>query len=267
MSKETDSDSMPEWKPSTHDINLLLPQLREPRYPMKILKQLDPKLTYRKLHSWERSGLLSPQRKTKETGWRKFSFAEAVQLLMISDLKQLALPIPVIRQVVTQLTSPLPGVSWLEICLVSSIRGGWYIFLIDRTGSINTPMNPEGLVHAVRSDKNRGPLVVCPLHEYVARVLSLTQAEVKFISSFEPRRLSTQEKKLLSIIADQNYEKIEITKSDGKVRTVKAVSWKKGKFSVDDVILSLQAGDFREVAVTTKDGKIVTIKATDKYRL
>ena len=267
MTKKTDNLSLRDWKPSAHDIKLLLPQLREPRYPMKILKQLDPKLTYRKLHSWEGSELISPQRKTKATGWRKLSFAEAVQLLMISDLKHLGLATPVIRHVLTQLTSSLPGVSWLEICLVSSIRGGWYIFVIDRAGSINTPMNDEGLVDAVKPVKSRGPLVVCPLYEYVRRVLRLTQAEVKFINSFEPRRLSAQEKRLLAIIADQNYEKIEITKSDGRVRTVKAVSWKKGKFSVDDVILSLRAGDFREVAATTKHGKIVTIKATDKHKL
>lgn len=267
MAKKTNSVSVPNWKPSAHDVRLLLPQLREPRYPMKVLRQLDPKLTYRKLHSWERSGLISPQRETEVTGWRKFSFAGAVQLLMISDLKQLGLPIPVIRHVLTQLTSALPGVSWLEILLVSSIRGGRYIFLIDRAGSISTPMNLEGLVHAVRPDESRGPLVICHLYEHVRRVLHLTQAEVRFTDSFEPRRLSPEERKLLSIIAKREYEKIEITKADGKVKTIKAVSRRKGKFSVDDVIFSLQAGDFREVAATKKDGKVVTIKATDQYKL
>jgi DNA-binding transcriptional MerR regulator len=267
MAKKTGSDSMQEWKPATHDVKELLPQLREPRYSMRILKQLDPKLTYRRLHSWERSGLLSPQRKTKEIGWRKFSFVEAVQLLIISDLKQVALPIPIIRHVLMQLTSPPPGVSWLETCVASSLRGGWYTFFVDRTGSVNTPLNLEGLVDAVRSDKDRGPLVLCPVHEYVRRVLSLTQAEVKFVNSIEPRRLNAQEKKLLSIIANRDYEKIEITKSDGRLRKVRAFSWKKGKFSVDDVILSLQKGDFREVAATTKDGEIITIKATDQYKL
>jgi DNA-binding transcriptional MerR regulator len=267
LAKKTDSVSLPEWKPSVHDINLLLPQLHEPRYPIQVLKQLDPKLTYRKLHSWERSRLISPKRKTKATGWRKFSFAEAVLLLMISDLKHLGFATPVICRVLTQLTSPLPGVSWLEIFLVSSIRGGCYIFLINGAGSISTPMNLEGLLHAVRPDEGRGPLVLCPLYEYVRRVLSLTQTEVTFTNSLEPRRLSSQEKKLLSIIANQDYEKIEITKADGKVKTVRAVSRKKGKLSVDDVILSLQAGDFREVTATTNDGNIVTIKATDKYKL
>ena len=265
--KKTDSVSLPEWKPSVHNIKQLQPQLHEPRYPIQVLKQLDPKLTYRKLHSWERSRLISPQRKTKATGWRKFSFAEAVLLLIISDLKHLGLATPVICRVLTQLTSPLPGVSWLEIFLVSSIRGGCYIFLIDGVGSISTPMNLEGLLHAVKPDESRGPLVICPLYDYVRRVLSLTQTEVTFTTSLKPRILSTQEKKLLSIIANQDYEKIEITKSDGNMKTVKAVSRKKGKFSKDDVILSLQAGDFREVTATTKDGNIVTIRATDKYKM
>jgi len=267
LAKKEDSASLPEWKPSTHDVKLLLPQLHEPRYPIQVLKQLDQKLTYRKLHSWERSGLISPQRKTEGTGWRKFSFAEAVQLLMISDLKHLGLATSVIRRVLTQLTGPLPGVSWLEIFLVSSIRGGCYIFLINGAGSISTPMNLEGLLHAVRSDEGRGPLVLCPLYNYVHRVLSLTQTKVTFTNSLEPRRLSTQEKKLLSIIANQDYEKIEITKSNGNMKTVKAVSRKKGKLSVDDVILSLQAGDFREVTAITNDGNIVTIRATDKYKM
>ena len=266
MAKKIDSTSLPKWKPSAHDINLLLPQLHEPRYPIQVLKQLDPKLTYRKLHSWERSRLISPQRKTEAIGWRKFSFAEAVQLLMISDLKHLGLATPVICRVLTQLTSPLPGVSWLEIFLVSSIRGGCYIFLINGAGSISTPMNLEGLLHAVRPDEGRGPLVLCPLYEYVRRVLSLTQTEVTFTNSLEPRRLSSQEKKLLSIIANQDYEKIEITKSDGKAKTVKAVKWKKGKLSADDVMLSLNAGDFLEVTTTKKDGKIVNIRSTDIYK-
>jgi len=267
LTKKEDSASLPEWKPSTHDVKLLLPQLHEPRYPIQVLKQLDQKLTYRKLHSWERSGLISPQRKTEGTGWRKFSFVESVLLLMISDLKHLGLAAPVIFRVLTQLTSPLPGVSWLEILLVSSVRGGGYIFLIDGTGSISTPMNFEGLLHAVRSDESRSPLVLCPLYNYVHRVLSLTQTKVTFTNSLEPRRLSTQEEKLLSIIAGEDYEKIEITKSDGNMKTVKAISRKKGKLSVDDVILSLQAGDFREVTAITNDGNIVTIRATDKYKL
>jgi DNA-binding transcriptional MerR regulator len=267
LPKKRDSDSLPKWKPSAHDVNLLLPQLHEPRYPIKVLKKLDPKLTYRKLNSWEHSNLICPRRKTGATGWRRFSFAEAVQLLMISDLKQLGLPTPVICHVLSQLTSPLPGVSWLEIYLVSSIRGGCYTILIDGAGSITTPTNLEGLLQAVRPNQSRGPLVLCPLHECVRRVLSLSQAEVKFTNWFEPRRLSTQEEKLLSIVGRQEYEKIEITKSNGEMKTVKAMSRKRGKFREDDVILSLQAGDYREVAAIKKDGQIVTIKATDKHRL
>jgi len=267
LAKKTDCVSLPKWNPSAHDINLLRPQLHEPRYPIQVLKQLDPRLTYRKLNSWERSGLISPHRMTEATGWRKFSFAEAVLLLIISDLKQLGLATPVIRHVLTQLASPLLGVLSLEIYLVSSIRGGCYTFLIDGVGSISIPMNLEGLLHAVRSDESRGPLVLCPLYNYVHRVLSLTQTKVTFTNSLEPRRLSTQEKKLLSIIANQEYEKIEITKSDGKAKTVKAVTWKKGKLSADDVLFSLQAGDYREVTAIKKDGKIVTIKAIDKYKL
>jgi hypothetical protein len=267
LSKKEENLTLPKWIPPKQDVKLLLPQLHEPRYPIQALQQLDPKLTYRKLNSWERSGLICPRRKTEATGWRKFSFAEAVQLLIVSDLKQLGLASPIIRHVLTKLTTPLPGVSWLEILLVSSVRGGRYIFLIDRAGSLSTPMNLEGLVRAVRPGESSGPLVVCHLYEYVRRVLHLTQTEVKFTDLFEPRTLSPEEHKLLSIIAKQDYEKIEIVKSDGKVKTIKAVSRRKGRFSEDDVIFSLQAGDFREVTATKKNGKIVTIRATDQYKL
>ena len=189
MAKKTDSVSLPKWKPSVQDINLLRPQLHEPRYPIQVLKQLDSKLTYRKLNSWERSELISPHRMTEATGWRKFSFANAVLLLMISDLKHLGLAIPAIRRALTQLTSFPPGVSWFEIFLVSSIRGGCYVFLIDGNGSINIPMDTEGLLNALKPDKTRGPLVLCPLHHYVRKVLSLPQSDVAFMKSLEPREL------------------------------------------------------------------------------
>lgn len=267
MTQITDSDSLPDWNPPVHDVHLLRPQLQEPRYPFQVLHKLDRKLTYRKLNSWERSGLISPQRLTKDSGWRKFSFSEAVLLLMINDLKHLGLATPVLRHVLTYLTQFPPGVSWFESYLICSMRGGCYVFLIDSAGSINFPMNTEGLLNALKPDKNRGPLVLCHLYDYVRKVLSLTKTKVTFTDLFKRRGLSAEEEKLLSIIANKDYEKIEITKSDGKVKTVKAVKWKKGKLSVDDVVLSLQAGDFREVRATTNDGNIVTVKTIDKYKL
>jgi len=231
------------------------------------LQKVDQSITYRKVHLWERSGLIAPRRDTEKTGWRRFSFAEAVLLLMISDLRKMGITSELIRSALTQAAySPL-GVSFLNMFLISSIRGGRYVLLIDSSGRVTVPFGADGLLNHVQPQDSTGPVVCIHLYDYVRGLLKLGGVAVNFVSQPEPRKLSEKEEKLLTIIADEQYERIEVTKSNGEIATVRAVSRKRGKFSASDAAFLIESGDFRKVAATAKDGRIVTIETTDISKL
>jgi hypothetical protein len=264
---KNDQTQTPPWEPSKEDIKLLLPELEEPRYAASMVKRLDSRITYRKLNSWERHFLISPHREPDKGGWRKFSFAEMVQLLTISDLKQVGMPTPVVRYAVGWLIGFPPGVSMFSILLVTTIRGLRNILFIGADGAVSFPQNTDGILSIIKANKTKGPVICCPFYDYVRRVLALSGTKLDFVDLKEPRPLTSREKKMLEIIADKEYEHLEIVKSDGEVTTIRALRRERGKFTVNDVVLKLQSGDFRTVTATTKDGRVVTLKTTDVYKL
>ncbi len=267
MTGQSKQEPWRNWMPSVHDGKALHRELLEPRYPIQALRELDSSITYRKVNTWDSLHLITPHRDTEETGWRKFSFFEVLQLLIISDLRQIGFPVDIIRYVLAQLAAFPPGMSFLDMFVISSVRGGCYTLVIDRTGRMVIPLTADSLLDKVQPDESRGPVVCCPLHNYVRRVLTLSLAEVAAQRTLQLKQPTAKEQKLLSIVADPRYERIEVVKSKDTIKTVKATSREQGKFAPDEAAKRMQAGDFREVTATTKNGGIVTIRTTDIYKL
>lgn len=267
MGKHRESTQATQWAPAADDIKLLLPQLETPRYPAKLAMSLDPRITYRRLNAWERNGLFSPKRETDKRGWRKFTFVEMVHLLIVSDLKHIGVRKEIVRHVLGWLANFPPGVPFLTVLLVTAIRGAQHVVLIERDGTPTISFNDDGILAKIRPRKAKGPVVCCPIYDYVRRVLSLSGIELESVGPHESRTLSNDEKRILEIVANDEYQRIEIIKSDGKAKTVKATGQKKGKFTANDIVLQLQAGDFRSVKATTKDGNIITLETKDTHKL
>lgn len=267
MAKNEDAPSKIELNLKAEDAILLLTQLREPRYLVKSVRLIDSGITYRKINLWEKNGLFRSHRDTEKRGWRRFSFSEVVWLLMISDLKRVGVRGPVIRHVLTWLATTPEGVPWLETLLVTTIRGMRSLLIIDVDGRPTIPLNDDAILSNVRPKEADGPVICCPVYKYVQRVLTLSGTKLEFIGSWQQRSISPEEMEILEIIHSEQYERIEIVKSNGKSKTIKALTRKKGDFTVRDVILQLQARDYQTVEISVSGGRIVTLNATDIHKL
>lgn len=267
MAKNKDTADTMDLNLRTEDANLLLTQLREPRYFVKSVRLIDPDITYRRINLWERNGLFAPHRETEKTGWRRFSFSEVIWLLTISDLRRVGMPTPIIRHSLSWLARTPMGVTWLETLLVTTIRGMKNVLIIGVNGQTTIPLNDYGILSKIRSDTSKGPMVCCPFYDYVRKVLTLSGAKLDFTESQKRRFLSQKEKRILEIIDNDQYEHIEIVKRNGESKTIKALTRRKGDFTVKDVILQLQARDYQTVEISVRGDRIVTLNATDIHKL
>ncbi len=64
----------------------LFAELMAKRFTVKDLTELDNKITYRTINHWDEKGYLLAQK--DEEGWRKFSFADYVWILLLDELRE-----------------------------------------------------------------------------------------------------------------------------------------------------------------------------------
>ncbi|MDM7972924.1 MAG: MerR family transcriptional regulator [candidate division Zixibacteria bacterium] len=234
------------WRPPTGDGKGLLAELREPRYPMQAVQTLDKSITYRKVHAWERASIILPYRETEQTGWRRFSFKEVVLLLLINDLRRMGMKTPPLRHTLRGLAENPPGISMLEMLLVSSMRGGCYVVLVDSMGGFKIPLSTAELVNKLQHKDPRGLVICCPLWHYVRQILSLHQIHVEVAAAFKLRELSPVQEQVLDLIADPACRRFEITKNDDGILTVNLPGAGGSNATPSDSILVLDASRSRE---------------------
>lgn len=76
-------------------------------------------------------------------------------------------------------------------------------------------------------------------------------------------QLLEQEKKILEIIRNKDYEEITIIKPTGKEITLKAKIRKRGSFSDKDIIDTINSKDYQNVTVSRVNGKKISVTRYD----
>ena len=79
--------------------------------------------------------------------------------------------------------------------------------------------------------------------------------------------LTKQEKNVLEIIRSKEYEEITLKKSNNKKISIKAKSKKSGKYSDEDIINSINDGDYQSVTAIIENGERVSITQEKRMKV
>lgn len=86
-------------------------------------------------------------------------------------------------------------------------------------------------------------------------------------STFKKHLMTKRIKRILDLIYDKGYQKIEIVKQNGKVMYVKATKWIQGSFSDKDISEVTNKIDYGKVITSIEGGKKITIKIEESYKV
>ena len=264
--------------------------LRRPRYNFGHLKRLFPTLTYRQINHWEEHGLITPNRVTDDTGWRKFSDVDIVCLAIIKELRAHGLGLPTIRDDLfslmsqeTHLFDDSGRIDWARFTYDGDLyfknwltRFELYIFKSanHNVGVIRT--EHEGLTIAPADAlipcmsllmQQRNSFIYIPISEYVRSAIALDDGNPPPINPGLVGMLAKGYANILWLIQASNTEAVTVTKSaNGKIN-VKQLSRRTGCFSEKDILSALGSDGQCKIEVYKKDGRIVTITVEEKSQI
>ncbi len=244
------------------DAKALEAVLNTPRYPVGTVRRLVPDLSYRRINLWEKQGFFAPFRETASTGWRKFTFLEAVLILLISDLKQLGQPSVYLKHALATFI----GLRFFQIVVTTTLRGMPQVVFFRSDGSFHWSHEPN-LAAALRAVPSLGSFVYCPIHEYVRRVLELSGIQLQFDEFTTYRNLTREEVAVLRAIAKEDYDKVTLLRKNGKIHMIEVGHTLRGDLTPDDIAFAIGAGDYQEITLMVENGRIVVLRRNDRTRL
>ena len=118
------------------------------------------------------------------------------------------------------------------------------------------------------------PIIILPFFSYVNEVFGLLRKDKElhtsrfwtFASLLED--LPTEkEVKILEIIRNKAFQKIEVTRSKNEQFAVSGTSHQQGIFSNEDVIEAIEKGLYQNITVIQKDGKKIGLVREEKIRI
>jgi hypothetical protein len=255
-----------------NDIEVIKPAkeaLSIPRFAIRHIQAIRKDLSYRKINDWEHRRLIRSWRNTDIKGWRKFSIVEAVELIIIADLKAFGVHSERIEDILNQLlireddSSDSP----LFFLIDASMAGGQIGLSIPIIGSIQIIYQTAPTNQIDNLGSSKSSFIYLPLSEYVRQLLKSINIEVMEKPANLEITIRERERKLLEIIHNHDFEKIEIVKSNGNTLNISAIRRKRGDFSERDVMLLIRSGDYQKVELSQKGGKILSLIQEEKFKL
>jgi DNA-binding transcriptional MerR regulator len=269
------------------DINTL----REPKFLLKKSKQFIENLTYKKINDWEEKGLISGSRNNKEAGWRKFSINDITKLYVITDLRRLGVSLDKIKNIIEHMSKEVfdsydvhngkgnklivmpvkKEFLCLEYFVFVCLEGSKMLLLVDENQNVFFLDEADTIDFHFRHDAASSPLIILPFFSYIEKISTILKTDIKVnpdttIASLLGSNLNEQEKKILKIISNKRYREITILKSNNEEVTIKAKSRKSGNYSDDDIIDSINGGDYQSVTIITEKGKRVALIQEERFR-
>ena len=269
------------------DINTL----REPKFLLKKSKLFIENLTYKKINDWEEKGLISGSRNNKEAGWRKFSINDIIKLYLITDLRSLGVSLDKIKNIIEHMSKEVfdsydvrngkknkliftpvkKEFLSLEYFVFNCLEGRKMLLLVDENKNVFFLDEADSIDFHFRHDAAASPLIILPFFSYIERISTILKKDISVnpdttIASLLGSNLNEQEKKILKIISNKKFREITILKSNNEEITIKAKSRKSGNYSDDDIIDSINGGDYQSVTIITEKGKRVALIQEERFR-
>lgn len=250
----------------------------------KRYRAADTGLSRRQLATLDADSLLSSLR-AGNRGWRRFSLKELVYFGIISDMTGFGLR----HRQLKDLWQAFFGTEMIDLHVLTRVSFGHYegeyaILKVLMGEQILLLVKQDGYVVICDSkhsldvlDRFELPFVAVRLNPIVNLVLQriglpsspvTSNVETLLAESLESR-LSVKEKQILSIIRNNAYSQIVVTKKDGDTFVVHAGREYGGDpdISPEMVLRMVTGGDFRDVSVTKRNGVIVKVTEVETFKI
>lgn len=241
----------------------------------------DTGLTRRQLAALDADNLLSRVR-GETRAWRRFSLKELAYIGVILQLKTLGFQHSQLKHLWQAFFSDDPAT--LSPLSFGKFEGEYAINQAILGDQILLFFQQDGFVVICDSERSIEMLDFCDLPYVVVHFNSIvaeifqtlglgdlpvtSNVETLLAESLESQ-LSGKEKQILSIIRNNKYSEIRITKKNGDKFVVHAgrVYDENADTTPETVMRMLTTGDFRDVSATTRNGKIVKITEEDTFKV
>jgi len=253
-----------------------------PTYTVKDLQIFFPSLSYRVLNDWDKKKLISGSRKNQDSGWRKFSAIDIIKFFIITDLRKYGMPIPRIKNIIHELShnfviikDPDTGqdikteyLHFEYFCILSSIGEKILLLIDDRQFTLLH--NEADMFNLISSKDYYTPCLLLPFYEYVRKYFKQLTIDIKIkkystLYGLLQARFNLKERKILDIITNEKYKKIEIIRKNNDHHLITAKSIRSGKFNKKDVLDSIDQKDYQSVKAIEENGQIVAISQEERF--
>lgn len=259
--------------------------LRKPKFTIKKSKSVIKNLTYRQVNDWDSKNLISSSRKTKDTGWRKFSVVDIIKLYIISDLRKIGFHTERIKTVIDKISAgsvalwnlksnAIKTVNFLELeyCILACFSGVKMLLLIREKEEPFFLSEKDTVFFHFCYDNASSPVIILPFFVYAKRILDLMKREMNLkkdstIQELFTSMLTEKERKILEIIRSNAYQEILLKKSNKDEIIIRATARKSGNFSDKDVIKIINKGEYQNLTVITEKGRKITLVKEDRIRI
>jgi len=236
--------------------------IKKPRFFFKHLNELCYGLTYRQINYWDTIGLLDFKRQSSKKGWRKFSFIDIINILVLQYLIYFGVSSERIKDTIEYMNSnqgyKFGDITPLELFIFYSLAGKHYNLVLHEVGwSLILPSNNYYEI-ITPYDITRSGQLLAPFSMHIDEVIKKLGYEIKFEKVRKLREMIPFHR-VMYIIDSGEYKEVKIKLKDGKIKRLGLVKSQQGNFSDSDAIRLINKNDFQKVEVMKKDGNIVTI--------
>ena len=214
-------------------------------------------ITYRQRNLWQEKGLFELER---EAGWRKFSFMDAIWLLIIKDLRELGVPSSSILKVKEYVMSESKqyGVKYpfLEFANTLSLDKGFWLYLFVFRGGVSIILDEAEVAQNEVLLRVEPHVRICfnSIHmRYLGEFNIDIDESIKMV-------VTREEKKLISFIRQEPFDQIEVKSKEGRMYSFESIKWVNPAEAINYDI------DHGDITLQKQNGKITKARIAKKKR-
>jgi len=130
--------------------------------------------------------------------------------------------------------------------------------------------NEADMFPLISSKDFYAPCLLLPFYDYVRKFLKQLAIDIKIkkystLYALLQVRYDLKERRILDIIYNEKFRKIEITKKNNGHLLITAKSVRSGKFNKKDVLDLIDQKKYQSVKAIDEDGQIVTISQEERF--
>jgi len=153
-------------------------------------------------------------------------------------------------------------------CILSSIGEKILLLIDDRQFTLLH--NEADMFNLISSKDYYTPCLLLPFYEYVRKYFKQLTIDIKIkkystLYGLLQARFNLKERKILDIITNEKYKKIEIIRKNNDHHLITAKSIRSGKFNKKDVLDSIDQKDYQSVKAIEENGQIVAISQEERF--